>query len=106
MTPNISSNLDNDPASKLHVSKRRVSRTRLNFIKEAGYGMQELIWVERESIPYYLRIEPHDFPVEFGGKRGFKITFFSVCCRGTMFFGNISSMMQWLGYMFGIVSVP
>lgn len=68
--------------------------------------MQELIWVNKDNIAYYLRIEPHQMPEAFGGKMGYKVTFFSVCCRGSNFFGNISTMMHWLGYMFGVVSVP
>lgn len=90
---------------KLHVSKLRVPRSWLRHILEEHYGMYELIWV-KDFIPMYLRIEPHKMPDAFGGKWGFKVSFFSVCCRGTNFFGNISSMMHWLGYMFGVVSVP
>ena len=103
MTPQTSPEL----AQKIHVSEKlRVSRAWLRFILERGYGMQELIWINDLNIAYYLRIEPYQFPEAFGGKMGYKVSFFSVCCRGTQYFGGISAMAFWLGYMFGIVSVP
>ena len=89
-----------------HVSKLRVQRQWLKHILEQQYGKEELIWMEEGSIPYYLRIYPYKMPESFGGKWGYKVEFFSVCCKGSNHFGNISTMMDWLGYMFGIVSVP
>lgn len=90
---------------ELHVSKLRVSRAWLRFILKEQYGKQELIWVDN-GIPKYLRISPYKMPESFGGKWAFKVEFFSVCCKGSNFFGNISTMTNWLKDMFGIVSVP
>lgn len=91
---------------EIHTSKLRISRAWLKHIRECEYGMQELIWVNKEGIAYYLRVFPYKMPEAFGGKWAFKVEFFSVCCKGSNFFGNISTMAYWLNYMFGIVSVP
>ena len=87
-------------------SELRLSRAGLKYILEAQYGMRELIWVNKTNIAYYLRVESHLMPAAFGGKWGFKASFFSTGCRGTNYFGNISTLMHWLWYMFGVVSVP
>jgi hypothetical protein len=92
--------------TKIHTSDLRISRARLKHIRECEYGMQELIWVNDCNIAYYLRIVPRTMPEAFGGEVAYEVTFFSICCRGSNYFGDISSMMYWLNYMFGIVSVP
>jgi hypothetical protein len=88
------------------ISPLSVSRTWLRYIRESGIGKHEMIFIRDSCIPYYLRIEPYKMSDAFGGKVGYKVEFYSVCCLGTNFFGNISSMMHWLNYMFRIVSVP